>query len=241
MISFRELIASFQQLGIERGRPVVVHASLSAFGEMRGGASTMVGALLAAFERVMMPAFTYKTMIIPEAGPPDNGIKYGSGKDTNRMAEFFRPDMPVDKLMGIISETLRQHPKSRRSNHPIFSFAGLGVDKALNAQTLANPLAPIHHLTQAGGWVLLLGVDHTVNTSIHYGEKSAGRKHFIRWALTPAGIRECPGFPGCSEEFNALTPHVEAVVRTRQVGNALVQAFPLPEMIDAIRQLIERA
>jgi aminoglycoside 3-N-acetyltransferase len=62
---------------------------------------------------------------------------------------------------------------------------------------LDDPLAPVGALAEENGTVLLIGVNHTVNTSIHYAEKIAGRKQFIRWALTPQGVRECPGFPGC--------------------------------------------
>jgi aminoglycoside 3-N-acetyltransferase len=178
-------------------------------------------------------------MIIPEVGPPGNGLDYSSGKDANRMAEFFDPEMPADKIMGVVAETLRQHPKANRSGHPILSFAGINMDEALAAQSIEEPLAPIRFLAEAGGWVLLMGVDHTVNTSIHYAEKLAKRKQFVRWALTPTGIRECPGFPGCSDGFGALEPHLEGVTRQNQIGEALVQAVPLPEMITLIRQLIE--
>lgn len=239
MVTFRDLTSSLQQLGIARSQPVISHASLSAFGDVRGGAPTVIGALLTVFPRIMMPTFTYKTMIIPEVGPPGNSLNYGSGKDANQMAEFFDPDMPADKLMGVIAETLRQHPKAHRSSHPILSFAGVNLDEALAAQSIEEPLAPIQVLTEEGGWVLLIGVDHTVNTSIHYAEKLAKRKQFVRWALTPTGIRECPGFPGCSDGFDALKPHLEEITHQKQIGEALVQAVPLLQMITAIRHLIE--
>ena len=55
---------------------------------------------------------TFRVVISPTplVGPEDNGIVYGSGQDLNRMAEFFTPSMPVDPLIGIVPETLRQHP-----------------------------------------------------------------------------------------------------------------------------------
>jgi aminoglycoside 3-N-acetyltransferase len=189
---------------------------------------------------VLVPAFTYKTMITPEVGPPDNGIAYGSGENTNRMVQFFRPNMPADPTIGIIPETLRQYPRARRSLHPILSFAGVGTDSAIAAQTLTEPLAPIQVLTDTGGWVLLLGVDHTVNTSLHYAEKLAGRKQFTRWALTLSGIWECPGFPGCSDGFETIVPHIQNIIRQQQVGGACIQALPLQEMITMTRKLIEQ-
>jgi len=114
--SFRELVESFAQPGRRTRRPVIVHASLSAFGKVRGGAETLLGALLASFGRVMMPAFTYKTMIVPEVGPPNNALMYGGGGEPNRMAEFYHPDMPVDRLIGAVAEALRRSPLARRSS-----------------------------------------------------------------------------------------------------------------------------
>jgi aminoglycoside 3-N-acetyltransferase len=240
MITYYDLRNAFRDLHLGPGRPVIAHASLSAFGQVQGGADTLLEALLACIDSLIMPTFTYKTMIIPEMGPRNNAMVYGSGKDTNRLAEFYDPNMPADRLMGIVPETLRRHASAQRSSHPILSFAGINAYTALKAQTLEEPLAPIRCLVEAGGWALLLGVDHTVNTSIHYGERLAGRKTFIRWALTREGIRECPGFPNCSDGFQALTPRLDRIVRSVRVGTALVQAFPLPDLIEITRSTIVR-
>ena len=237
--SFHELSTVFRSLGIERDRPVLAHASLSAFGEVRGGPEALVGALLAAFHPLVMPAFTYQAMVIPEAGPEGNGIRYGSGKDLNRMAEFFSEEMPVDRMIGAVAETLRCHPQASRSSHPILSFIGIGAAAILETQTLADPLAPIRVMAEQDGWVLLLGVDQTVNTAIHYAERLAGRRQFIRWALTPGGIVECPGFPGCSDGFEKLAPHLEGITRRAQIGGAGVQAIPLVGLLDRVQALLD--
>jgi aminoglycoside 3-N-acetyltransferase len=84
--------------------------------------------------------------------------------------------------------------------------------------------------------VLLLGVDHTINTSIHYAEKFAGRKQFLRWALTRRGVKECPGFPGCSNGFEAITPRLRGLERRTMIGYAPARAVPLPEMVDLIQK-----
>lgn len=234
MPSLRDFISGFRDLDIDHTRPVIVHASLSAFGEVVGGAETVLKALLAAFETVIMPVFTYKTMIIPEVGPPDNGINYGSGKDTNRMAEIFHPDMPSDTMMGVMAEALRTHPRARRSSHPILSFAGINARNILESQVTHDPLQPIQTMIDEEGWVLLMGVDQTVNTSIHYGEKLAGRKQSIRWALTTDGIVSCWGFPGCSDGFEAIAPRLEGVTSSRRLGEATIQAIPLVNLMDAV-------
>lgn len=186
-----------------------------------------------------MPAFTYKTMIIPLSGSETNVITYGSGTDANRMAEFFDPQMPADPLMGAFAETLLKHLRAKRSTHPILSFTGVKAKAALAAQTLTNPLAPIGALAKQDGWVLLLGVDHTVNSSIHYAERLAGRKQFISWALTPQGVRECPTFPGCSAGFQSIAPEVERDTRRVRIGNAAVKAVPLKMLFKAVIERIK--
>lgn len=238
MLTFRELITGFRKLDLDPSKPLIVHASMSAFGAIQGGAETLLGALMAIAGTLIMPAFTYKTMLIPETGPPDNGLNYGTGHATNRTAQIFDPHMPVDRLMGALAEVLRRHAKSCRSLHPILSFAGINATRALDAQTYAEPLAPIGVLAEGQGWILLLGVNHTVNTSIHYAEHLAGRKQFIRWALTQHGVRECPGFPGCSEGFQDIAPKLEQVSRKVQIGTAMVEAAPLPELIRGAQDLI---
>jgi aminoglycoside 3-N-acetyltransferase len=234
MVTFREVLNAFRKLEIPRTQPVIVHASLSSFGQVQGGAETIVGVLLATFDTVVAPTFTFKTMITPEVGPDNNGMLYGSDRDLNRMAEFFHPDMPADKMMGRIAEVLRCHPQAQRSSHPILSFAGVNAAHCLEAQTVDEPLDVIRMLVDQQGWALLLGVDHTVNTSIHYAERQAGRKQFIRWALTPKGVQSCPGFPGCSSGFQAVSLRLSEVVRQVQVGTAVIQAIPLPDLVTVV-------
>jgi len=239
MTTFRDFYNGLRKLEIGPSHPVIAHASLSAFGDAHGGAETVLGALLGAFHTLVMPAFTYKTMLIPEVGPENNACAYGSGKDTNRMCEFFRPDIPVDRLIGVIAETLRTRAGAQRSAHPLLSFIGINASQILDAQTLEDPLAPVGALRAEEGWVLLLGVDHTVNTSIHYAEWLAGRKQFTRWALSPKGIIECLGFPGCSFGFQAVTTRLGDVTRIVQIGPGVVQAVPLENLLETVHSWIE--
>jgi aminoglycoside 3-N-acetyltransferase len=237
-VTYRDISRGLRQLDLPHPATVIAHASLSAFGQVSGGASTLLGALLASVNALIMPTFTFRTELIPEEGPENNGLVYGSGKDTNRMAEFFTPQLPVDPLMGVVAETLRQMPNARRSSHPILSFAGINAASILQSQTLQDPLAPISFLAEQDGWVLLLGVDHTVNTSIHLGEKVAGRRQFVRWALAPNGVKECPGYPGCSDGFQAISPYLDGITRRVVIGQAVVQAMPLSGMLEAVQSLI---
>ncbi|MBN2148654.1 MAG: AAC(3) family N-acetyltransferase [Anaerolineales bacterium] len=239
MLTFRDFSNALRKLQIDHSTPVIAHASLSAFGEVHGGVESILGALLSSYNTLIMPAFTYKTMITPEVGPPENAILYGSARDANLMAEFYKHDMPADRMMGAVPEALRQHPKAQRSNHPILSFVGVNAEQALQAQTIEEPLAPIHILKTEGGWVLLLGVDHTVNTSIHYAEWLARRKQFVRWALTPKGVVECAAFPGCSQGFQAIAPRLEGKERRVELDQAFIQAVSLEDLTAVVRTMLE--
>ncbi len=238
-VRLRHLLLGLREFKLE-DRPVIVHASFKSFGEVEDGVGSVVGALATVFKAVMVPTFTYKTMVTPLVGPPDNALVYGSQQDLNRMAEFFNPKMPADPLMGIIPETLRNYKGAHRTLHPILSFAGIGVDWALKTQTMDEPLAPIRALQERDGWVLLMGVDHTVNTSIHYAERLAGRRTFVRWALTPKGVVACPNFPGCSAGFQALAPELERYTRHVKIGEADIMAVPLKMIFKAVITRIKK-
>jgi aminoglycoside 3-N-acetyltransferase len=231
--------SALQSLGLEN-KPAIAHASLRSFGPVEGGAETVLRALLAYVSGLVMPAFTYKTMVIPEVGPPNNGLAYGRQRDMNLMAQPFHGALPVDPLIGTLPEILRRHPDSMRTAHPILSFVGVNLKDALLTQTIYDPFAPVGWLAERDGWVLLLGVDHTVNTSIHYAEKRAGRRQFVRWAWTGNRIIECPGFPGCSDGFDAIRSDVERVTRRTPVGNSFIEAIPLQALLQAVEARIKK-
>jgi len=239
MVGYDELKSAFLELDLHK-KPVIAHASLKPFGYIQHGADTVLRALSESVQSLIMPTFTYKTMITPEVGPPNNGITYGGDGDLNKMAQPYTNSMPADPMMGILPETLRNHPLAKRTSHPILSFAGLNADLALGAQTLYEPFAPIAALADQDGWVVLINVDHSVNTSIHYAEKLAGRKRFIRWALLGNRVVECPNFPGDSSGFNAIGSYLRPDTRRVELGEAILQAVPLRRLFEAVQEFIKK-
>jgi aminoglycoside 3-N-acetyltransferase len=230
MVTYRDLVSALRRLGIGPRSHIIAHASLSAFGEVVGGSEAIVGAMVATVESVIMPTFTTRTMVVPPVGPDDNAMDYRQDAVNNDVAEIFRPDMPADRSMGVVAESLRLHPDAHRSIHPILSFAGVNAETFLTAQSIEDPFAPIGMLAEADGDILLLGVDQRANVSTHYAEQQAGRRSFVRWALTPAGVVACPRWPGCSDGFAAIRPRLSGISRTVQVGPARVQAIPLRDL-----------
>lgn len=239
MVTFRELKSALESLELE-DKPAIAHASLRSIGDVQGRAETVLKALLVTVNGLVMPTFTYKTMIVPEIGPPNNGLDYGTQLDLNRMAEPFQSGMSVDPLLGVLPDILRQYPGMLRTAHPILSFAGVNANDVLATQTIYNPFAPIGALAQQGGWVLLLGVDNTSNTSIHFAEKLAKRHQFVRWALTKTRILECRHYPGCSDGFEAIHPRITGLTKRVDVGKGFIEAIPLQELLQTVQASIKR-
>jgi len=238
MLDFSDLKSYFDALNLS-DKPVIAHASLKSFGYIRDGADTVVRAMAGSFKSVIMPTHTYKTMITPKIGPPNNAMIYGSGESLNKMAIPFKHDLRTDSMMGMLPEALRNHPMATRTSHPILSFAGINAESALASQTLFEPLAPIGALAEQDGWAVLINVDHTVNTSIHYAEKLAGRKQFTRWALVGDRVVECPNFPGDSTGFNAIEEHIQPDVFRVDIGKVAIQAMSLKRLFEVAQGLIK--
>ncbi len=238
-MDYDTLRSTFQELDLAN-HPVIAHASLRPFGYIQNGADAVLQALIESVQSVIMPTFTYRTMITPAVGPENNGISYGGDEYYNREAKPFTIEMPADPLMGILPETLRNHPVAKRTTHPILSFAGMEADRFLDTQTLQEPFAPIGALAEEDGWVVLINVDHTVDTSIHYAERLAGRRTFLRWALLPDRVMECPNFPGDSSGFNTISKHLRADTRRVDLEEAFIQAVPLKKLFEVVQELIKK-
>jgi len=230
MPAYREWISAFRDLGLGPNSRVLAHTSLVPFAPDVGGPQALVGALTATCEIVVSPAFTQRTLVTPAFGPPDNGLRYGDAP-ANLEAEFFRRDLPVDSDLGEAAEAFRRQPSSQRSSHPALSFCGVRAAEALAAQTLEEPLGPVRWLAEGDADVLLIGVDHRRNISLHHAERVAGRRQFTRWALTEDGVMTCPRFPGCSDGFQAVEGRLEGVVRRTTVAGQEIIAIPLRDLI----------
>ena len=230
-------------LGISPETNLIAHVNLTSLGQVDGGEEAVKEAILAAAGTVLMPGFTYQTQVVPHSGPPDNAIVYGSGDTINAKAEIFRPDLPVHPDCGSTAEALRRTPGTLRSLHPILSFLANGphAREALASQTRSNPLAPIAWLEAHDGYVLLMGVDQRDNYALHLAEQRAGRKAFIRWALTIDDIEELPNIPGCMEGFNAIWGELISLTRAAKVGLARCELIPLRDMLDYAERRIRSA
>jgi aminoglycoside 3-N-acetyltransferase len=230
---YRDLVLALRRIGEESDSRVLVIGPPGVPEGLRGGLSTLLAALRSSCKVLVAPAFTYQTMVYSAAGPDDNGVDYATASTISPEAEFFRINLPASPAVGPLAEAIRRAEGAARSTHPILSFAGIYAGDILETQTLEEPFAPIDALSRAGGDVLLLNVDQTANAALHLAAHRAGRKQFIRWALTPDGVVECPTFPGCPKGFKAIEDKLQGVIQTACVGAFQLRRIPLRDLIHA--------
>ncbi len=232
MIGYRELVQAFSRLDLDSHSRVLAHVAPGTAGMLAGGAESFVAALVSVAETVMMPAFTLRAAIVPPFGPEENGLEYGVDDAANFDSEIFTPELPVDVDQGETAELFRAHPDVVRSGHPLLSFSVVGAEESLADQTLDEPLAPIGWMAEYDADVLLVGTDQRVNVALHWAERQAGRKTFVRWALTEAGVAVCTHMPGCSEGFNAIEERLGGELRRTVLGPLTMEAIAVRDLLN---------
>ncbi len=161
--------------------------------------------------------------------------------------------------MGLITETLRQRKESVRSWHPTHSVGVLGKkgESLVEGHTRAGSLgegSPPDKLAKQGGYVLLLGVRHTLNSTIHIAEVYAQLPYiytvkdspdFPEQAVvkTPSGKKihvNLAPYPTCSGGFWKLEPLLRDKGRIQygKVGQAPCQLMKSQDVIDTASSLL---
>jgi aminoglycoside 3-N-acetyltransferase len=178
-VTTASLVEDLGALGIDAGDRVVVHSSMSALGWVAGGPQAVVDAFRTVLTRegtLVMPTHTGQyTDPADWSNPPvpDDWI------DTIRESmPPFRPAVTPSRGMGAIPECFRDYPDAVRSRHPVYSFAAWGsdADAIVADHGFDRPLgegSPLADLYDLAADVLLLGVGHEVNTSLHLAEYRA--------------------------------------------------------------------
>ncbi len=178
------LLRAFRQLGVTRGDTLLIHSSMSALGWTIGGAQAIVQALLSAVGdtgTLMMPTHT------PNNTDPSEWINPPIPREwwplVREFTPAFDPIFTPSSSMGAVVETFRCGVGVCRSHHPTVSFAAHGpqADFLTQHHELESQLgeaSPLARLYDLDGKVLLLGVNHLNNTSLHLSEHRANIPHF---------------------------------------------------------------
>lgn len=244
------LQADFRALGIKPGMVVLVHSSLSAMGWVCGGAVAVVVALrevLGSAGTLVMPAHS------PDLTEPS---RWESPPVPESWWPIIRENMPAydpaltpTRAMGIVAETFRKQRGVRRSAHPQVSFCASGpqASRITNNHSLAFGLgehSPLSRIYDSHGFVLLLGVDHGSNTSMHLAEYRATfpTKRVVeegapistsdsrRWTTFEEINLDSSDFDRIGEDF--LRSDAGRAVRRGQVGLASCQLMSQRDVVD---------
>lgn len=180
------LTADLRSLGLQAGDIVLLHSSLSSLGWVLGHAETVIASLediIGEQGTLVMPAHSghlsdpssWEHPPVPEAWIPV--IRKGM--------PAFDTRATTTRGMGAIPELFRTLPGVRRSHHPTCSFVARGSQAAriTGGQVLEEGLgkeSPLERIYELNGRILLLGVGHGNNTSLHLAEHRAdwpGRRY----------------------------------------------------------------
>jgi len=157
MRTIAEVAAQLVALGVTRGGVLVVHTSFRATGPVEGGPAGLIEAL----RRALGPDGTLVMPTMTDGESP------------------FDPATTPTVGMGIVAETFRSLAGVVRSTHPGGSFAASGphAERICAPQPLSPPHgldSPVGRAWELDGQVLLLGVGHSENTTLHLAESLAG-------------------------------------------------------------------
>jgi aminoglycoside 3-N-acetyltransferase len=150
------LVEQLVHLGVERGGVLLVHASFRAVRPVDDGPLGVIRALR-------------------EALGPQGTLVMPTMTDG---ASIFDPRSTPTDAMGIIAELFWRQPGVVRSTHPGGSFAAEGpfAERICAPQPLSpphGPDSPVGRVHDLDGQVVLLGVTHSENTTMHLAEAIA--------------------------------------------------------------------
>ena len=251
------LKADFSALGVESGMVLLVHSSLSALGWVCGGPVAVIIALqhvLGSAGTLVMPAHSTD---LSDPGRWENPpVPESWWRIIRETMPAYRPDLTPTRKMGIIAETFRKQNGVLRSAHPHVSFCAFGAHarKITDNHSLAfgmGEASPVARVYDLGGHLLLLGVSHDRNSSMHLAEYRATypTKRMVQegapvctsgsstWTTFENINTDASDFERIGDAF--VYSHVGNAVRRGRAGLTDCQLMPQREVVDFAVDWIE--
>lgn len=209
LLSIDEVTEQLRTLGVQRGGVLLVHTSFRAVRPIEGGPLGLIEAL----RRALGPE---GTLVTPS----------WTGDDAT---PFDPASTPAAEDLGVLPALFWQQPGVVRSDHP-FAFAALGP-KAREITQGPLPLPPHIHESPAGhvydldGQVLLLGVGHDANTTLHLAELIADVPYRVPKHITVRRdgkpvVVEYGENDHCCQQFALANQWLKGLQREGHVGHA---------------------
>lgn len=226
-VTRQELISGLELLGLRAGQTIIVHSSLSSFGLLEGGATTLINSLQEILTNdglLVMPTFTY-------------------GQEP-----FDRLNTP--SKTGYVTEVFRTSPDVFRSEHPTHSVVVWGSraeitisgHKTESAFGVSSPLNKIWPQSN----ILLVGVDFRSCSMIHVAQEFTNVSYLDRPKIVdiinPDGttssfkVRRA----GCSLGFNKIENKIDnSYMKETTIGNSRLKFLPSCSILRAAKELLE--
>ena len=249
-----DILDGLRKIGLHEGDNVMVHASLSSMGFVCGGAQVVIESLIETVGdsgTIMMPTQSWKNM------DPESGVYWEEPKewwqDIRDNLPAYDKDITPTNTMGAVAEMFRKWRGTLRSDHPVRSVAARGplAEYFVKDHDLADifgETSPIAKLYEHDGKVLLIGVDHDKNTSLHLADERAeypGKTtETVHCAMMVNGKREWISYETLAvdgEDFVEIGKAFEEknTVKKINIGNAEVRLMSQREVVDFAVSWIE--
>jgi aminoglycoside 3-N-acetyltransferase len=254
-LTVTSLTEQLRACGLAEGQTVLVHLAMSKLGWIIGGAEAVILALLAAVGdsgTIMMTTNSSNNTDPYEwQHPPVPEAWWQTIRDHT---PAYNPLTTPTRGMGVVPELFRTWPGAVRSTHPAFSLAALGpqakylvADHALTEDS--GDRSPLGKLYELDGYVLLLGVDHENNTSLHLAEFRANYsgKGYLRTgsAMLVNGRRQWVTYETLDtdpDDFEAIGDSFDKAhnIAVQQINGAQVRFFRQRLVVDFAIEWMEQ-
>ncbi len=242
MVTKNDIVRDLRNLGLFSGDTMLVHSSLSSLGYVEGGPETVIDAMLEAIGpqgTLLMPSF--------QSGNEHFLLRQGKAFDIRTS--------PSE--LGIITEKFRLRPGVIRSLNPTHCTAGIGpkateILKDHQYCTVSvGKNSPYDKLTKMNGKILLLGVTHESDTTLHFIENTNGAPTLSLEKFQPMvidGDGRCwivpmyPHMPGLKRKYGIVEDLLlkAGVQRNGPVGAATGRLVDAGKMADLVGQEIRK-
>ncbi len=217
-------------VGVRDSMSLMVHSSLDSFGEVEGGADTIIDALLevlGAEGTLLMPSFSSPGKV------------------------FDRKTSPCG--LGKIPDVFWRRDGVRRSLHPTHSVAACGrmaeslLEDHEKAETAYGRNTPYMRLIDKGGFVLMMGVDLDRLTLLHTVEALSAAPYLTtihKEYLDESGstvVRKVEKMAGPHRDFISLDRCLRenGIMKAGRIGNAVCRLIDAGKMFNYCMGLME--
>jgi aminoglycoside 3-N-acetyltransferase len=241
-ITINDISRDLRNLGLSAGDTVLVHSSLSSLGFVEGGPETVIDALLETVGpqgTLLMPSF--------QSGGEHFLLRQGCVFDVRTS--------PSE--LGIITEKFRLRPGVIRSLNPTHCTAGIGpkasdILKDHQYCTVSvGKNSPYDKLTKMNGKILLLGVTHDSDTTLHFIENTGGAPTLSLEKFQPIvidGDGRCwvvpmyPHMPGLKRKYGVVEDLLlkAGIQRNSPVGATTGRLIDAGKMADLVGEEIRK-